>query len=80
MIRPDRHTNLDYSVVNISAFILKELNEYYHVSYDTLLLKVTDTLGSQARENYPYALNFLFLLGKLNYDQSTDSFRFNETK
>lgn len=80
MIRPDRHTNLDYSVVNISAFILKELNAYYHISYDTLLHKVTDTLGSQARENYPYALNFLFLLGKLNYDQSTDSFRYDETK
>lgn len=80
MIRPDRHTNLDYSVVNISAFILKEQNAYYHISYDTLLHKVTDALGSQARENYPYALNFLFLLGKLNYDQSTDSFRYDETK
>lgn len=80
MIRPDRHTNLDYSVVNISSFILKELNAYYDISYDTLLDKVTDTLGSQARENYPYALNFLFLLGKLNYDQSTDSFRYNEVK
>lgn len=80
MIRPDRHTNLDYSVVNISSFILKELNTYYHVSYDALMHKVTDALGSQARENYPYALNFLFLLGKLHYDQFTDSFRYNETK
>ncbi len=80
MIRPDRHTNLDYSVVNISAFILKELNAYYHVSYDTLLHKVTDTLGSQARENYPYALNFLFLLGKLSYDLTTDSFHYHGIK
>lgn len=80
MIRPDRHTHLDHSVVNISAFILQELNAYYRVSYDVLLDRVTDTLGTQARENYPYALNFLYLLGKLKYDQKTDSFRYHETK
>jgi len=80
MIRPDRHTHLDYSVINISSFILKELNAHYAINYDTLLAKVTDTLGSQARENYPYAVNFLFLLGKLRYEQVTDSFRYNEAK
>ena len=80
MIRPDRHTNLDYSVVNISSFILKELNAYYDISYDALLDKVTGSLSNQARENYPYALNFLFLMGKITYDKSTDSFRYNETK
>lgn len=78
MIRPDRHTNLDYSVLNISAFILKELNAFYDVSYDELLEKVMQALGEQAKENYPYALNFLFLLGKLNYQQNTDSFKYNE--
>ena len=78
MIRPDRHTNLDLSVVNISSFILKELNVFYDISYDTLLEKVTDTLGEQSRENYPYALNFLFLLGKIRYDQGNDSFKYNE--
>jgi len=78
VIRPDRHTNLDYSVVNIGSFILKELNAYYDISYDKLLEKVIETLGEQAKENYPYALNFLFLLGKLKYQQSTDSFKYNE--
>lgn len=80
MIRPDRHTNLDYSVINLSSFILKELNSLYDISYDDLMRKVTDTLGHQAKENYPYALNFLFLLGKLRYNSSTDSFRCHETK
>ena len=78
MIRPDRHTNLDYSVVNIGAFILRELNAFYDVSYDDLLEKVVDTLGDQAKENYPYALNFLFILGKVKYQQVTDSFKYNE--
>jgi len=78
MIRPDRHTNLDYSVINIGSFILKELNVFYDVGYDELLEKVIDVLGEQARENYPYALNFLFLLGKVKYNQLTDSFKYNE--
>lgn len=75
MIRPDRHTNLDYSVINISSFILRELNAYYAISYDELLSKVIDNLGVQAKENYPYALNFLFLLGRLKYQQNTDTFK-----
>jgi hypothetical protein len=80
MIRPDRHTNLDYSVINISSFIIEELRVFSDISYDALLQKVSDALGNQAKENYPYALNFLFLLGKLTYDQNSDSFRYNEDK
>lgn len=80
MIRPDRHTNLDYSVINIGSFIIKQLNSFYDISYDTLLEKVVTTLGAEAKENYPYALNFLYLLGKLTYNQETDSFLYNETK
>lgn len=78
MIRPDRHTNLDYSVVNISSFILRQLNSYYSISYDNLLEKVTNNLGLSAKENYPYALNFLYLLGKINYNPESDSFKYNE--
>lgn len=80
MIRPDRHTNLDYSVVNISSFILRQLNSYYSITYDNLLEKVTTTLGSEAKENYPYAINFLYLLGKINYNTESDSFKYSEIK
>jgi hypothetical protein len=80
MIRPDRHTNLDFSVLNISAFILGQLNAYYGISYDLLLEKVQQNLGDDATENYPYALNFLFILGKLKYSKETDSFVTNEAK
>ena len=80
MIRPDRHTNLDYSVINISAFILEQLNVYYAIQYDTLLEKVSDQLGEEAKENYPYALNFLFLTGRLIYDRQLDSFKYYEAQ
>lgn len=80
MIKPDRHTNPKYSILNISTVILSELNVFYSIQYDNLLNKITDTLGDEAKINFPYALNFLFLLGKLNYEQTTDSFRANEIK
>lgn len=80
MIKPDRQTNPDYSVINISAFILKQLNPFYEISYDALLDKVIDGLGELAKENYPYSLSFLFLLGRINYNQEIDSFTYHETK
>ena len=80
MIKPERHTNPKSSILNISTVILSELNVFYSIQYDNLLNKITDTLGDEAKMNFPYALNFLFLLGKLNYEQTTDSFRANEIK
>jgi hypothetical protein len=80
MIKLDRHTNPKFSILNISAIILSELNKFYSVQYDVLLNKVVNILGEEAQMNFPYALNFLYLLGKLNYEQITDSFKSNETE
>jgi len=80
MIKPDRHTNPDTSVINISAFILKQLNSFYDIKYDELMKKVIESLGEETKENYPYALNFLYLLGKIEYLEQTDSFKYNAIK
>ncbi len=80
MIKPDRHTNPDYSVINISAYIIKLLKAQYSIEYDKLLAKVMNELGEKAKENYPYALNFLFILDKIKYQELTDTFTFNEVK
>lgn len=79
MIKPDRHTNPDISVINISAFILTQINSFYDISYDDLLKKVVDNIGEGAKENYPYALDFLYLLGRIVYMGKTDSFKYNAT-
>ena len=78
MIRPDRHTNLDLSIVNISAFILKEFRISPTITYDNLLIRVVKGLGEEVKELYPYSLNFLYLLGKISYNQETDLFKYNE--
>lgn len=80
MIKPDRHMNPDFSVLNISAFVLKQLNPFYEISYDDLLKKVIENIGEGAKENYPYALNFLYLLGRIIYSEQTDSFKYYATK
>jgi len=76
MIKPDRHINPDLSVLNISAFVLGRLNSFYDISYSKMMKEVIDNIGDGAKENYPYAINFLYLLGKIQYIESTDSFRF----
>ncbi|WP_410528195.1 ABC-three component system middle component 8 [Sphingobacterium sp. ML3W] len=75
MIKPDRHTNLKYSIINISSVILSELNAFYAIKYDTLMQKVLQSLGDDARINFPYALNFLYLMNQISYEQKTDSFK-----
>ena len=80
MIKPDRHINPETSILNVSAFILNYLNKHYDISYDFLLSKIISNLGEQAKENYPYALNFLFILGKIKYISESDSFIYNATK
>lgn len=80
MIKPNRHTNPDYSVINISAHIIKLLKAHYSIEYDKLQVKVIKELGEKANENYPYALNFLFILDKIKYQEVTDTFIFNEIK
>jgi len=73
MIYPDKHMNLQVSVVNISAFILTNLKLGQDIQYTKMMDKVISNLGADAKENFPYALNFLFLLGKLTYISETDS-------
>lgn len=80
MIKPDRYLNPDWSVISISAFILEQLNSLYETGYDTLLNKVERNLGTECKENFPYALSFLFIFGKIEYIEEKDSFKLNETK
>lgn len=80
VIKPDRHINPDTSVLNIATFVLGKVNSFYDLSYDNLLFEVTKSLGVGAKDNFPYALNFLYLLGKIEYLEQTDSFRYNAIK
>jgi len=74
MITPTKYMNLDYSLLNVSAMLIKEFNKQPIISYDELLQITLNKIGKQAKEITPYALNFLFLLGKIEYHNALDAF------
>ena len=80
MITAHKYLNLDLSVINVSALIIDKLKKNSLLRYDELLTLVTQTLGKNVKEIFPYALNFLFLLNKLSYLPELDVFQLNETK
>lgn len=80
MITAHKYLNLDLSVINVSALIIDKLKKNKLLNYDELLSLVIYALGKSAKEVFPYALNFLFLLNKLSYLPESDQFKLNETK
>lgn len=81
MIEPHKYLNLDVCVLNISAYIIKELKRTNLVKYDELLNSLVSKLGEETKEVYPYAIDFLFLLNKIKYHNApVDAFELNEVK
>jgi len=83
MIRPTKYLNLDFSLVNVAAILINEFKQQPIITYDELLGISLDKIGKSGKEIMPYALNFLFLIGKLEYHQAIDAFEFKrnyETK
>ena len=73
MIMPDKYTNLNLSVVNIGGVILKSLYNCSVQKYDDLENHVAASLGVNAKLLFVQALSFLYALGKINYQPSSDS-------
>ncbi len=81
MIFPHRYLDLDSSVVNIAYLTLAELKRNKLLTYHELQEKLTRRIGADVSETFPYALNFLYLLGKVNYYGGTlDAFEINENQ
>jgi hypothetical protein len=77
MIAPHKYLNLDSSVINVSALIIDKLKKNELLKYDELLKMTTDALGKNAKEVFPYSINFLFLVNKLYYNTEFDVFQLN---
>lgn len=79
MITAHKYLNLDLSVINLSAFVIDKLQKN-SLLHDELLSLTTARFGKEAKEVFPYVLNFLFLLDKITYLPELDLFQLNETK
>lgn len=73
MIMPDKYTNLNLSIVNIGGVILKSLYNCSIQKYDDLENHVVALLGDSSRLLFVQSLSFLYALGKISYQPSSDS-------
>ncbi len=75
MLRPDKHTYIKYSIVFLSAVMMKEILENGIIKYDDLKNSLTDKIGKGITENYEYTLSYLYMLGKIEYVETLDSIK-----
>ena len=77
MLKPDKHTEIKYSVVYLSAVMMKEIQQNGVIKYDELKNTLKQKIGNKVTENFEQSLSFLYLLGKVNYLQELDSIKQN---
>lgn len=75
LIYPSKHTSLKYSIVNISASILKILKENTIIGYDELLFLLKNNIGEAVEEMFLFSLSFLYIHKKIEYIKELDSIR-----
>lgn len=80
MLTPTKHMNLDLSVVGISSMLLKLLKKNRIMTFDEMLGYLSGRIGNDVKHVFVPALNFLYLLGMIEYHLSTDSIEFVASK
>ncbi len=75
MIRPHKHTDPCFSVINIGGMIIQALKTRKTFNFDDLLSHLIKQTSEEIKDMYLPSLSFLFLLGKLVYHQESDSFQ-----
>ena len=74
MLKPDKHLDPGFSVINVGGLIIKALKETGMLTFNELLSILMERIGEKVKEAYLPSLSFLFLLGKIQYHQKIDSF------
>lgn len=78
MLIPEKHMNLDLSLLRVSSVLLKELKKRRIIRFEDLKQYSQRRLGVDAELILLPAVNFLFLLGLLEYHVKNDSFEYLE--
>ncbi len=75
MIKPDKYMNLDMSVINVGGLILKSLLSTPVQKYEEVEGFILTNLGEAAKPIIIYALDFLYIIGKILYSSVTDTIK-----
>lgn len=73
MLRPHKYIDLNNSVLECSAYILMQLSQEGVIKYDALLTTVTNKFADKTKYIFLPTLSFLYLLGKIEYHESSDT-------
>lgn len=76
MLTPKKHLNLDVSVLRVSAIMLRELRKRGVVEFERLRGVVTKRVGADGELTFMPALNFLYLIGKVEYHLKNDTIEY----
>jgi len=72
MITPRKHMNLELSVINVSFFILEKIRKEREMELEQMILYLNMLLGEDVKIVFMNAMNFLFLIGKINFKKKED--------
>lgn len=78
MLAPSKHLDLDRSVLRISSEVLRVLKKRRVMRYDALVRLIKDRSGDDGDIVVVPALNFLYILGRLEYHAKNDVFEYVE--
>jgi hypothetical protein len=75
MLRPSKHAHPDRTVINVALLVLKRLKVKRLCDYDTLFVYArTAVVGGDVL--FLPSLNFLFLVGLVEYHPKTDALEY----
>ncbi len=75
MLKPDKHTNPELSVINIAGLIIEQIKNNEIISYDDLLSNLVNQTSESVEDVFLYALFFLYILDKVEYIPDLDALR-----
>lgn len=76
MLTPSKHLDLDRSAVRVAAEVMAELRRRRIMGYDAVVQLIKRRTGDDADVVVAPALNFLYLIGRLEYHPINDTFEY----
>lgn len=73
MLAPDKYTDFKVNIINIASSILSILIQNKACTYNEVLTTIKHKHGENSKYEFQNALNFLYLLGKIEYFPKTDA-------
>jgi hypothetical protein len=79
MLKPTKHLDPNFSVLNVAAQCLGILARQRTIKYDDLYDKLEKRFGGNVHPVFLPSISFLYLLGKIEYHTKNDTFEYRGT-